>query len=465
MKKFLIISVGPVPTDKKSIVEGGGLRAWGIAKGLISHGINITIAVPDNFPTKATTTKEGIKVCNWSFANLKELCEKHDAVYVLYSRGDLMKFIATKTDLQKPVVIDLYVPIYTESLARTTRKDFTGLKEHLMNVEHWNYAFARGDYFLCANAQQEHFYNGALGVFGRINPLTYEGNLLNMLPFGVHKESPTHNKNVFKGKVIDKEDFLILWFGGIYPWFDINPLLKAVENLSKKHPNIKLLILGGRNPFVTESEFIEKYESVVATTKKMGLFDKNVFFIDWIPYDERSNWYLEADVLVNLHDADSAESVYAWRTRVVDYIWGELPIVSSGGDSLSEMLESKNAVKILKNNGSEEIFKSIDELYKNPSKILELKKNIVKVKKSLYWDTLTRDLAKFIKKGDISPDRKMLIRNNFVDKDTLSIKSNESEKERNKFMRRVSYSFYLLKNEGISSFIRKFKILIRKSFK
>ena len=126
MKKFLIISVGPVPTSNESIVEGGGLRAWGIAKGLSSHGIEVTVAVPENFPLTPETTGEGIKVCNWSFTNLKELCGKSDSVYVLYSRGDLMKFIATEINSKQPLIVALNVPQTIESLARNTRKEYMG---------------------------------------------------------------------------------------------------------------------------------------------------------------------------------------------------------------------------------------------------------------------------------------------------------------------------------------------------
>ncbi len=458
MKKILILSVGPVPTSKKSIVEGGGLRAWGIAKGLAHHGISVTVAVPDDFPIKKTTTRDGIRVCNWNFENLKHLCDIHDSSYVLYSRGDLMKFMAEKTDKEKPMIIDLYVPIYIESQARNTKKSFDGLKEHLVNVKHWNYAFPRGDYFLCANNAQYHLYNGVLGAFGRINPLTYENNLLNIVPFGIYKQRPKHTKDVAKGKLIESNDFMLLWFGGIYPWFDINPLLDAVEKLSKKYSNIKLVILGGRNPFSVEPEFIEKYESVVKYTKSRKLYGKNVHFVDWIPYEERSNWYLEADLLINLHNPGT-ESTYAWRTRVVDFIWGELPMLTSGGDELSEMLAQKEAAVILDDNNSKEIYEKIESLYKNRGKLEFLRKNLKNVKKDFYWEEITLNLANFIKSGRISPDRDLLIKNNFGEQ--LMQEATPLRPKVSKTKRRMSYAIYLLKEEGVKAFAQKFISFIK----
>jgi glycosyltransferase involved in cell wall biosynthesis len=461
MKNFLIISVGPVPTSKESIVEGGGLRAWGIAKGLNSHGIKVTVAVPEDFPLEPETTGEGIKVCNWSFSNLKGLCEKNDSVYVLYSRGDLMKFVATEIDGKQPLVVDLYVPIYIESLARNTRKDFTGLTDHLNNVDHWNYAFPRGDYFLCANNCQYHLYNGTLSAFGRINPVTYDSDLLNIVPFGVHEEKPVHDKTVFKGKIIGKDDFMILWFGGIYPWFDIHPLLDAVEKLSQKYSKIKLVILGGRNPFVGEPEFIDKYESVVKYCQTRNTFDKSVFFVDWIPYEERGNWYLEADLLVNLHNI-GIESIYAWRTRVVDFIWGELPMLTSGGDELSESLVQKDAAIILDNNSAGEIYKNIEALYNDQEKLTNLKENMIKAKSELYWGNITLDLANFIKKGETAPDRNMLIKNGLSGKKLTFYNAPGNNSRLSKIKKSIKYGMYVLRYEGFKPFIATLKVFIRK---
>jgi hypothetical protein len=453
MKKFLILSVGPVPTSKKSIVEGGGLRAWGIAKGLATHDIDVTVAVPEDFPIKKETTKEGIHVLNWGFSNLEDLCDKSDSVYILYSRGDLMKFVATKISLHKPLVIDLYVPIYIESLARNTKKDFIGLRDHLNNIEHWNYAFPRGDYFIYANEAQKHLYTGALGVFGRINPITYDGNLLEILPFGIHKEKPVHNKDVCKGKIISKKDFMILWFGGIYPWFDINPLLDAMGKLSKKHNNLKLVVVGGKNPFVTEPEFIKKYEDVVTYSKKAEIYEKSVFFVDWIPYEERENWYLEADLLINLHNPGT-ESIYAWRTRVVDFIWGELPMLTSGGDELTESLAQNNAAIILNENSIAEIYNKIEELCENNEKLQSLKENMIKIKSDLYWEKITANLANFIKKDEIAPDRKLLLKNKFRGQ---IIK----DEKQSKLPNRLSYGLYVLRNEGLKPFVIKLVAFVK----
>lgn len=465
-KSILIISVGPVPTGNDTIVEGGGLRAWGIAKGLLENNIKVTIAVPDNFQTKTGEVQADLSICQWSFNNLKSLMSQHDCVYVLYSRPDLMKFVAENIPPERPLVVDLYVPIYIEILARETRKDIVGLKQHLLETSHWNTAFPRGDFFMCANKNQLHFYRGILSAFGRVNPITFKEELLKIIPYGIHREKLAKKKNVCKEKIINKDDFMILWFGGIYPWFDINPLLASIKDLHRENSKIKLFILGGRNPFAVLPEFIEKYESVLKYTKKQGMYEKSVFFVDWIPFEERGEWYQEADLIVNLHDLGD-ESTYAWRTRLVDFIWGETPILTSGRDELSKMVFEKRGAVILKNNSFEEITKNIKALVNDPKKLESMKNGLVKMKDELYWDILVKDLAVFIERNEIAPDRKILLKAGTTFQAELFNTPNNQKKVNatHPLKKKLSYSLYILKNEGLKKFSVKLKRYLSRKIK
>ena len=52
---------------------------------------------------------------------------------------------------------------------------------------------------------------------------------------------------------------------------------------------------------------------------------------DWVPYEERGAWLLEADLGVCAHPAH-LETRFAYRTRIADYLWAGLPVVTSAGD-------------------------------------------------------------------------------------------------------------------------------------
>ncbi|HEY9785086.1 MAG TPA: hypothetical protein V6D17_06765, partial [Candidatus Obscuribacterales bacterium] len=75
----------------------------------------------------------------------------------------------------------------------------------------------------------------------------------------------------------------------------------------------------------------------------LGLLNKHVFFHDqWIEYEDRVNYLLDADAGVSAH-FDLPETRFSFRTRLLDYLWARLPILTTGGDQLAEMIESHAA--------------------------------------------------------------------------------------------------------------------------
>ena len=71
---------------------------------------------------------------------------------------------------------------------------------------------------------------------------------------------------------------------------------------------------------------------------ELNLLDRHVFFHDWVPYEDRQNWLLQADVGLSLH-LNSLESRFAYRTRMLDNIWCGLPVVATNGDVLADLVE------------------------------------------------------------------------------------------------------------------------------
>ena len=63
---------------------------------------------------------------------------------------------------------------------------------------------------------------------------------------------------------------------------------------------------------------------------------------DWVAYDDRQNYLLESDVGVSTH-FDHVETAFSFRTRILDYFWAGLPVISTSGDALSDMIESAGA--------------------------------------------------------------------------------------------------------------------------
>jgi hypothetical protein len=58
---------------------------------------------------------------------------------------------------------------------------------------------------------------------------------------------------------------------------------------------------------------------------------------DWVPYAERGRYLAEADVGVSAH-LPGVETRFAFRTRLLDYIWARLPTLATAGDSLGAQI-------------------------------------------------------------------------------------------------------------------------------
>jgi glycosyltransferase involved in cell wall biosynthesis len=72
--------------------------------------------------------------------------------------------------------------------------------------------------------------------------------------------------------------------------------------------------------------------------RELGLTDERVFFVDgWVPYAERGGYLLDADVGVSTH-RDTLETSFAFRTRILDYLWAGLPVLCSDGDAFAELV-------------------------------------------------------------------------------------------------------------------------------
>ena len=70
-----------------------------------------------------------------------------------------------------------------------------------------------------------------------------------------------------------------------------------------------------------------------ALATELGLLERSVSFIDWVPYAERHRYLLERH---RREPAPQRRRVgFAFRTRVLDYVWCGVPMVVTAGDELA----------------------------------------------------------------------------------------------------------------------------------
>lgn len=338
MTRVLVICPDVVDTH----MAGAGVRYWEMSRALGKH-YQVTLAIPN----QTTLQSQGLLIQTYDPQGkvLKSLVEESDAVLI---QGFVVYNFPFLKDTDKPLVVDLCTPILLENLEVHTYRTMAARQAvHSRDLSVVLDQIKRGDFFICANERQRDYWLGMLTALGRVNPHVYEEgkhlrNLIDVVPFGFPEEPPRHLRPVLKGVFpgISSGDRLLLWGGGVWPWFDPLSLVQAMHNLAKDRSDVKLFFLGRAHPNPEISAVVGSgmYSQAVELSKKLGLHNRAVFFHDqWVPYSERQSYLLEADVGICLHQ-HFVETRFAFRTRLMDYIWTGLPMVVSAGDSMSEIV-------------------------------------------------------------------------------------------------------------------------------
>lgn len=245
------------------------------------------------------------------------------------------------------VVADVYDPFHLESLELGQDLDEDSREALITSyLSALNEQLRRADLILCASEKQRDLWLGHVGALGRINSQNYARDhslrqLIEVVPFGVSDESPRQARHAIKGNIqgIGADDKVIIWGGGIYNWFDPLTLIHAISLLSTTHPEIRLVFLGMKhpNPNVPAMRMSTRTREL---SDSLSLTNKFVFFNEeWVDYEDRINYLMDADVGVSTH-FEHIETSFSFRTRLLDYIWASLPIVATDGDSFAPLIQS-----------------------------------------------------------------------------------------------------------------------------
>jgi len=225
-----------------------------------------------------------------------------------------------------PTVIDLYDPFIIENFhyfaargSEVFEHDFATLEQSLL----------RGDFFLCASDAQRHFYLGMLLVLGRVNPVVFERDpelrsLIDLAPFGV--QTP----RVRRAADLDAPQIL---FGGIYDWYEPRIAIDAVAHARAKHPRMTLTFTTHPNPDITPQG---KAGEAMAYVSERG-YGSFVRFEPWVAYDQRGE-FLDRFAAAILTFHPSLETDLSMRTRIYDFLWSGIPVVSSSAPGTDEIL-------------------------------------------------------------------------------------------------------------------------------
>jgi glycosyltransferase involved in cell wall biosynthesis len=222
---------------------------------------------------------------------------------------------------------------------------------------------------------------------------------------GIDDAEPKPKELLLRKKIkqLKSDDFVLLWTGGIWDWFDAKLIIRAMSLVDDSR--VKLVFLGTKHP---NSIYKKEMRETVAARKlseELGLTDKSVFFLDgWVPYDKRAAYLADANAAIYA-DKQSLETRFSHRTRVLDHIWTQLPTICSRGDYLSEVIE-KEQLGIVVNRKVSEFVEAIQKLSSDKRAYDEIKSNIRGVAAKFAWDTTLAPLVTYLSALDVKDVQK-----------------------------------------------------------
>lgn len=340
--RFVVLCANDVIGER---MAGTAIRAWELARALGSHVPTVLAS-----PKPVGRRDPAVEVVEFADpSELLSLVDQADAVLVF--GFDLVRYPFLK-HTRALVVVDLYDPWIFGSLEQydtMTRDEAEGAKAHEIGT--LNELLDIGDFFVCASERQRDFWLGMLASRGRLDKAAHEldphlRKLIDVVPFGcpalapVTAATPALRGGRFPG--IDASSKVILWGGGTWDWFDPIGVVDAFVRVQSTVPEARLFFMGlelegrGVPEMPTTKRLIDHIDS-------LGLRSKGLVVLGpWLPYDERGQFLLEADVGVVAAKA-MAESRLAWRTRTLDHFWAGLPTITTEGDVISDLVHDSNA--------------------------------------------------------------------------------------------------------------------------
>jgi len=387
-------------------MAGPAIRYWHIAQALASE-CQVCLAVPDT-PLLAG---EGFPVVGYERqggAPLPALLAQADVVLAM---GFLLRRYPFLQETDRPLVIDLYDPFILENLEIHRHRPLdeqAGI--HAFDLGVLNEQLRRGDFFLCAHESQRDFWLGMLAANGRVNPYTTAADrtlrrLIDQVPFGLPAEPPQHRRPVLKGvhPRIAPHDRLIYWGGGLWEWFDPLTAIRAVAEVAEVHPNVRLFFAGVRHPN-PDVPPMRMAEAARALADQLGLSERVVFFNDWVPYAERENYLLEADVGISLH-FEHLETRFSFRTRLLDYIWAGLPMVVSAGDALGQQIAAEGLGAVVAPGDVAGVRDALLRLLAQPDLRQQTAPRFAAMRAALSWERVVEPLRLFCRAPYRAADR------------------------------------------------------------
>lgn len=388
----LLISSDIIDTQ----MAGPGIRYWEFARQL-SRRHTVTLLTPN----QSRQSHPRFQILQRTQRTLKQCIQTSD---VVITQGYLFP-LAPLMLMNTPLVVDLYDPLPIEVLEHHAHLPLAEAQlSQSYCVARTNLLLQRGDFFLYSHARQRDYWLGMLTAVGRVNHEQYRSqaefsHLFGLVPYGIPDTPAAQSQSVLRGAEgpFTDSDTIVLWGGGLWNWFDPCSVIRAMARIAAERHDIKLLFLGGKRADSESGGPNVAYATheAIALSQQLGVYNRSVFFHDtWVPYHERQQYFLDADIGVSAH-FESLETRFAFRTRLLDYLWADLPIITTRGDYLSGLVEQQQLGIVVEPANVEQMYEALIRLTDIHTFREQCRDNIRKIRNHYLWSRVLEPLEAF----------------------------------------------------------------------
>lgn len=357
MANLLVLGVGPLPFEHGERLHAPGIRTWQIATALASQRHFVTLCIIDfgdfhpdqkqtSMPPPAVRQDAGsnislVKLSYHPIQSVQSIRTLHLATRfaAVISTTDIMNSIAADMNLPTPLWLDYNGDPFAEKQLQARLYDHDG--SLLPQWQLYLKGLARGDRFSVCSRAQRHALIGQLAFCGRLTGATSGEELVEVLPncSRIMSERTPVRTTPLKGKQIPATAFLVLWSGGYNTWCDPETLFRGLELAMSKNASIYYATTGG----ALDGHDNKSFQIFRSLVEQSSLRDRFVF-LGWIPTDEVASYYEQADLAV-FTDRYSVEGELGTRTRLIDWMQYNLPILCTDLCELTDELSEAGMIR------------------------------------------------------------------------------------------------------------------------
>jgi glycosyltransferase involved in cell wall biosynthesis len=310
---------------------------------------------------------------------------------------------------EKPALaVDLYTPLNLEGLnvhdpADARERWFARLDLHALRDQ-----LQLGDFFFCAGERQRDYYLGMLAALGRIglelgasDPAARQ--LIDIVPFGCEDGTPEPGPALLKGAhpAIPADAQVLLWLGGIWNWMDAESVVRAFAQIAPQFPSARLVFVTAPIQAKDADGYLARADRAArATSAALGLSDgadasaARVIFFGPVPPAQRGALLLEADLGLSFN-RDNLETRFAYRTRLIDYVWAGLPMLIGSGDELGERIAARGLASAVAAGDVAELADAMANLLADEGLRTRLAPGFATLREELRWSRAMQPLLRF----------------------------------------------------------------------